>query len=1844
LADDSLSGIHFTTHTILSRSIAVDALETDSIRDAQITTRIIDDEQITWDKIAYKTIDASSKLRENILTAGDFQDFAGVDYDNIMTDSIDARLFSTTETEQLINRNFADGVMLTNRLIQNSFAGDRLTDKAVQANHIHPDSIDGFSFASSVISSDFLASGQLSLHRILAATLTDSVFTAGAVTGGNVAKYEYWNDKIKTKSISTADLEDQSFDGDLFKARIFAGGVIGDNSILYTNIMADSLENRHFATDTNAIRGEKFKEGTITADKIVEGAISTAALTDDSITAEHIKTGVILSSKLHSQSISGIHLEDATLENRHLMTGVFENKHLQAGNLTVSKINTAVLTDSLFYDLETGGFADGAFSNKGGRFYFQNSTHNWGVKTKNQTEKNLVELGGAITAPRFSRDGSKVAFIYDNRIYWADAYFENIIDTGLSKADITTQYFAWHPSGNGFYYVAKEAGNFHVRFWNIHDKVASDSTDVGSPFDKLVFSEDKAVIGRLNGTNVAILGDVSCGDSGFSDLDISSDGTYLVGVSGGKVGICARPGSFTLHIHTSAAEKVFVDPADNDRFYFIASDKLYSSPFVTFAPEYEYDLPADYNSDAVTLFPSHILKDETVDGALFASDSIDSSLLSSLSFSLSAFNSPVITNSHLLAESIDSEHIKSDTLTASQFALAAVTAENLADETLSGEYFTANSILSAAVLDQELRMYHLYYDDPQIEERHLAAASISSVKVADRNILTTHLADLLIDDQAFIADSVVSSDSLSDSAISSFHIADRQILTTHVQDHSLIPDHFASESIGAEHLKTAILTYEHFAAGVISNDKIQDDAIRTGDGYFVTAESDGLYRYDFDGANRTKVQDGTEWDNVQRTVHGNYVAARSSALSSEISVVDIFTTDSDPVRIFSAGGEVSALPDLYENTSFIISANMKLQEVDEDGVIVSEVDTNVSTTGFDVFVSDSAYRIAYATDGGLTLYDRLSDTKERLWGGDGDKIISPKFSSDGERIIFLYDDVTQDIYAKNISSPGAVDATIISDFASEYGEFVALRPALEDNSDLFFAVTTGIYRYSNSEATLVTAVTDLRSFDVHLYSPFASGTLADKLAASAITESVWASRVLSGDNFADSAVTSTLLRDDDFTATVLVDGALTAAKLSGAIAEDRIADGELSSAAIVDGSLDNAHIAALTVESRSFVAGTLTSSYLSGELSGSVIKTGTISGDRFVEDSITGAEVADGVISGADFAANEINSFLVKDGTFLPEHFSTGTFSAQSLFETAAITGGHIADGQVTTDLIKLSDLTADRLSDWVIATEHIKSGTIESARIQNGTIDSDLFAAATIDADTKVAEKNILTANIATVTLTGNRFESDLPDSKIASATLTSGKLQTGSFTADRFVNKLFSGGTDGHIMVNELTNDKFAPGAFTVALVVNDSIPGAAVAAQAVTSAKIKPLSFTNSHFADGVFTTRTLDLLLEQTHFAAGAVTADKFVETFVNGFNTEDSAITAAKLSGEIVTGSGDGLRLSENIIMARHIATGINGSALSVNLLTAAAQFSTASRIDTDIIADDLLDDNSLSAANFLTGGHFINYAFTNDKVTDGLIPSANLQNDFTIDDITEITGAEVADNSLTAAKMADGTLLTANLASDFTTAKIGDVGLDDIATGAFQADNVKEGELTASEISDTVKFTAASFTNSIVVSGDRTERINASLTLAKFDRSVVDSDLQKIFEFKNAEGLHSHDLSSQSLVCPANYTAIVDGGSGFCISDTAVASAAYSAQAAGAEFTKVDKNVRGYICTAEQLWRARKEGHTITDSSLTAQFTIQQSGFGAELKIIRPNALDPANGGFNTLTFSDNTGGVYHCF
>ena len=440
----------------------------------------------------------------------------------------------------------------------------------------------------------------------------------------------------------------------------------------------------------------------------------------------------------------------------------------------------------------------------------------------------------------------------------------------------------------------------------------------------------------------------------------------------------------------------------------------------------------------------------------------------------------------------------------------------------------------------------------------------------------------------------------------------------------------------------------------------------------------------------------------------------------------------------------------------------------------------------------------------------------------------------------------------------------------------------------------------------------------------------------------------------------------------------------------------------------------------------------------------------------------------------------------------TKKVTAKDLFEA----GAALADSS-SIDLIKLNQASATKLATVAIADDAITAAKLANdSSINYGPTEpaADNFEGrGHVNSTTKYLKIYDGSVYQQVIAPTAGIEDLAVATGKIAANAVTTAKIDANGLAAAAIATDAVITAkiqalavTEAKLAAGSVTETKIGAGAVVAAKMATDAIATASIIALNVTEAKIAAGAVTEAKIGTGAVT---------ETKIGAGAVTVAKIADTQITyaKLNLADGSVPGVKLVDASVTAAKLG---TDSVITAKINALAVTEAKIAAGAVTEtkiADDAITAAKIATNAVGALELANDAVDTASI------VNSAVTEAKIGTGAVTVTKIAD-------TSITYAKlnVADNVFPGAKLVDGSVVVAKLATDsvstakivndaVTTAKIADdaITADQLATGSVTADAIAADAVTASELADnavdTTSIVALAVTEAKIAAGAVTE-------------------------------------------------------------------------------------------------------------------------------------------------------------
>lgn len=367
---------HIETAAITSALIAEAAIQTAHIGDAQITAAQIADATITAAQIARATITAAC-IADATITEAQIKD-ASITAAKIAL----ATITSAQIAEAAIGTaQIADLAVTAAKIANATITSAKIAEAAIQSAHIQDAAITKAKIALLAVDEAQIADLAVGTAKIKDASVSTAKIQDLAVTGAKIANATITNAQIANATIGTAQIAlgaittaliqqgavgtAQIADGSITDAKIVALSanrittgtlsverliiVGGEQSIVYTINEANGTPQ----LSQNTIDGGSLTQRSITADRIVAGAITANEIAAATILANNIAAGAITTEKIAAEAIDASKIKAGVITTNHVVANFGEALDLSSNTSIRNTITQNV--DEALADIEIGG-------------------------------------------------------------------------------------------------------------------------------------------------------------------------------------------------------------------------------------------------------------------------------------------------------------------------------------------------------------------------------------------------------------------------------------------------------------------------------------------------------------------------------------------------------------------------------------------------------------------------------------------------------------------------------------------------------------------------------------------------------------------------------------------------------------------------------------------------------------------------------------------------------------------------------------------------------------------------------------------------------------------------------------------------------------------------------------------------------------------------------------------------------------------------------------------------------------------------------------------------------------------------------------------------------------------------------------------------------------------------------------------------------------------------------------------------------------------------------------------------------------------------------------------------
>ena len=367
---------HIETAAITSALIAEAAIQSAHIGDAQITSAKIADACITAAKIAEASITAAC-IQKASITEAEIAD-ASITAAKIALASITSAQIAEAA---IATANIADLAVTAAKIADATITSAKIAQAAIGSAHIEDAAITRAKIALLAVDEARIADLAVTTAKIHDASITSAKIADLAVTGAKIANATITNANIANATIGTAQIALGAITTALIKAgavgtaqiadasitdakivelsanRITTGTlsverliiVGGDKSIVYTINSANGTPQLSQTT----IDGGSLTERSISADRIVAGAITAKEIASATILANNIAAGAITTDKLAAESVDASKIRAGSITADKVASNFGQALDLSSNTSIRGTISQTV--DEAIAGIEVGG-------------------------------------------------------------------------------------------------------------------------------------------------------------------------------------------------------------------------------------------------------------------------------------------------------------------------------------------------------------------------------------------------------------------------------------------------------------------------------------------------------------------------------------------------------------------------------------------------------------------------------------------------------------------------------------------------------------------------------------------------------------------------------------------------------------------------------------------------------------------------------------------------------------------------------------------------------------------------------------------------------------------------------------------------------------------------------------------------------------------------------------------------------------------------------------------------------------------------------------------------------------------------------------------------------------------------------------------------------------------------------------------------------------------------------------------------------------------------------------------------------------------------------------------------
>jgi hypothetical protein len=813
--------------------------------------------------------------------------------------------------------------------------------------------------------------------------------------------------------------------------------------------------------------------------------------------------------------------------------------------------------------------------------------------------------------------------------------------------------------------------------------------------------------------------------------------------------------------------------------------------------------------------------------------------------------------------------------------------------------------------------------DREVLPEHFELYTLSTSKIADNAVETSHLGTATLQERHFSPDSI-DEDSFLDSSIQDAHFISGTLTDSLILANTIDNSHFKADSIAAVKIKSGSLVNNLLPDRALSASKFTSFSILAEDFSTGSVHTTNIFDGNLTGP---RVQSGSLSGTILKLL-----TLESADFGNEAVTSGNIQTETITARELKNLGLATRV---FENASF--TSDKLFYNADDTVLLIHSdaVDSSVLVTDS----SNSQHNVS-AAGGSHHEVDQVKFFSTSIaFNGTSDYLEIP----DSDDFTMGTSDFTIDLWVYELGGSGAGNRSIMS---NELVTADKLKIQIKDDQTVKFEVKIG----NVERCSLISTSTLATNQWVHLSIARTGGTVTMYFNGTSVgTDTTVGSfddvsmnmffgkkansvteffngymdeiRVIKGtafwtSDFIPPSLPYQGIQEDKLTSNILtaavLDGGITSDEIGlSTLTDDEVADGAIDSSFIRDGTFDGSKFSSGSVDGSKIKSLSLSSSNFetnavatvdfnaSLDITGKVASGAGIASDKISNGAVTGAKIltafvaadqsviANAILTDGKLSPSiQFTSAHVIDGSLDSTHLASDTLSA---FAAGSLTSGKFFSG---------SGGISSKITDGSISDIHLQTSAVDSTKVTGILANSALLNSTLENADFEVgglSNSEIETGSITTTQLTAVAW---LSDSSTHFPTFSASQIQTltgGQIEDDIFNSNHFSSGFFQAIHLDQIQAANFQ----------QDTIGGS----------KISTLSLGAAQFVSEVLLTEQLALsTLNNSKVASGSVTAGHLQTESIQAQHFQTKSIGYSNLN----TSSLDGLFSSTDVDPSFHM--------------------------------------------------------------------------------------------------------------------------------------------------------------------------------------------------------------------------------------------------------------------------------------------------------------------------------------